>query len=54
MIDEIALISGVTPRLTLPYTSIGSNEVPGPVVKYVIMKSSSEIVKASSAPPMNG
>ena len=45
-----ALMSGVTPSLTLLQIRIGRVVAPGPVVKLVITTSSSERVKASSQP----
>ena len=50
MMVASALMSGVTPSLTLLQIRIGSVVVPGPVVKLVMTTSSSEMVKARSQP----
>ena len=49
-IVETALISGVTPSLTIEYILIGSVVEPGPEVKLAITRSSSDMVNANSQP----
>ena len=49
-IVDTALISGVTPSLTIEYIFIGSVVDPGPEVKLAITKSSSDIVNDNSQP----
>src|SRR5437867_4473898 len=54
-IADSAFTSGVTADFSMPYTLIGSVVEPTPAVKKLMMKSSSESVKAiSSAPTMPG
>ena len=48
MIVANALISGVTPSLTFENTTIGKVELPGPLTKLAITRSSKLSVKASS------
>src|SRR4030042_6206345 len=50
MIVLVAVMLGSTFFRTMPYTTIGSVEEPGPETNDVITKSSNDIVKASSAP----
>ena len=49
-IVETALISGVTPSLTIEYIFIGRVVDPGPEVKLAITRSSSDRVKDKSQP----
>ena len=49
-IVETALISGVTPSLTIEYIFIGSVVEPGPEVKLAITRSSSDIVNDNNQP----
>ena len=50
MMVASALIFGSRPRRTLENTTCGRVVVPGPLVKEVITRSSSEMVKPSSQP----
>ncbi len=49
-IVDTALISGVTPSLTIEYILIGSVVEPGPEVKLAITRSSRDKVNANSQP----
>ena len=49
-IVETALISGVTPSLTIEYIFIGSVVEPGPEVKLAMTRSSSDMVNDNSQP----
>ena len=50
MIVDSAYISGLIPFLTSLYIFVDSVSIPGPFVKWVITKSSSDIVNASRNP----
>ena len=44
---EIAIILGLIPCLTAPNITVGSVSTPAPLTKFVMMKSSSEIINAN-------
>ena len=46
----MAMMLGLMPCLTLPKIAVGSVSIPAPLTKLVMMKSSSEMMKARSQP----
>ena len=51
-IVEIAMIFGFIPCFTAPKIAVGKVSTPAPLTKFVMMKSSSEIMKANKNPDM--